>query len=296
VLSAESVGRERTAAARRGGWVTVALPALAYLGLTLGSAVMVAPFCWMLSTALKSPAEAFSYPPQWIPRTVTLENFERVWTAVPFGRYTFNSIFVAVSVMALELITASMAAYAFARLRFPGRDRLFLLYLATLMIPGQVTIIPNFILMRYMDWLDTYQGLIIPNAFTAFGTFLLRQAFLAMPGELEEAAKIDGCGYFGIYRRIILPLAGPALATLAILSFQGSYNAYFWPLVVVSSDEMWTLPLALRLFTGSAGLYATDWWLVMAGASIAVAPMLVIFVLAQKYFVRGIVLTGMGGR
>jgi multiple sugar transport system permease protein len=295
VLTAESAGRARTAARGR-RWAALGLRALAYLGLALGSVLMVAPFFWMLSTAVKSPSEAFSYPPQWVPHTVTLENFERVWTAVPFGRYTFNSIFVALSVMLLELLTASMAGYAFARLRFPGRDRLFLLYLATLMIPGQVTIIPNFILMRYIDWLDSYQGLIIPNAFTAFGTFLLRQAFLAMPTELEEAAKIDGCGYLGIYWRIILPLAGPALATLAILSFQGSYNAYFWPLVVISSDQMWTLPLALRLFTGSAGMYATDWWLVMAGASIAVAPMLLVFVLAQKYFVRGIVLTGMGGR
>lgn len=278
------------------GWTPIALRALAYLALTLGSVVMVAPFAWMLSTALKPPADAFVYPPQWIPASITFENFERVWTSVPFGRYTFNSVFVALSVMLLELLTASMAAYAFARLRFPGRDRLFLLYLGTLMIPGQVTIIPNFVLMRYMDWLDTYAGLIVPNAFTAFGTFLLRQVFLTMPGELEEAAKIDGAGYFGIYTRIILPLAGPGMATLAILSFQGSYNAYFWPLIVISSDSMWTLPLALRLFTGASGMYATDWWLVMAGASIAVAPMLVIFTAAQKYFVRGIVLTGMGGR
>lgn len=283
-----------TRARRR--WVPIALRVLAYVALVLGSVLMIAPFAWMISTALKPPGEAFAYPPQWIPSRITFENFQRVWTAVPFGRYTFNSIFVALAVMVLELITASMAGYAFARLRFPGRERLFLLYLATLMIPGQVTVIPNFILMRYMDWLDTYQGLIIPNAFTAFGTFLLRQAFLAMPGELEEAAKIDGAGYFGIYTRIILPLAGPALATLAILSFQGSYNAYFWPLVVISSDHMWTLPLALRLFTGAAGMSDTDWWLVMAGATIAVAPLIVVFMLMQKYFVRGIVLTGMGGR
>jgi multiple sugar transport system permease protein len=292
----EAAARSMPTARARGGWVPVALRVLAYLALLLGSVVMIAPFAWMISTALKPPGEAFAYPPQWIPSRITFENFERVWTTVPFGRYTFNSIFVALAVMVLELITASMAGYAFARLRFPGRERLFLLYLATLMIPGQVTVIPNFILMRYMGWLDTYQGLIIPNAFTAFGTFLLRQAFLSMPGELEEAAKIDGAGYFGIYTRIILPLAGPALATLAILSFQGSYNAYFWPLVVVSSDQMWTLPLALRLFTGTAGMSATDWWLVMAGATIAVAPMIAVFMAMQKYFVRGIVLTGMGGR
>jgi multiple sugar transport system permease protein len=292
----EAATRALPTASARGGWAAVALRVAAYVALTAGSLVMIAPFVWMVSTALKPPSEAFAYPPQWVPSRITFENFQRVWTSVPFGRYTFNSIFVALAVMVLELVTASMAAYAFARLRFPGRNRLFVLYLATLMIPGQVTVIPNFILMRYLGWLDTYQGLIIPNAFTAFGTFLLRQAFLAMPGELEEAAKIDGCGFFGIYTKIILPLAGPALATLAILSFQGSYNAYFWPLVVISSDRMWTLPLALRLFTGTAGMSATDWWLVMAGATIAVTPMLIIFVTMQKYFVRGIVLTGMGGR
>jgi multiple sugar transport system permease protein len=284
------------AAAGRSRLADRLLRLLAYLGLALGSIAMVAPFAWMLSTALKPPGEAFVYPPQWLPSRITLENFRRVWTAVPFGRYIANSLFVAVSVMLLELVTASLAAYAFARMRFPGRDRLFLLYLATLMIPGQVTVIPNFILMRYLDWLDTYTALIIPHAFTAFGTFLLRQSFLAMPRELEEAAKMDGAGHVAIYWRIILPLAGPALATLAILSFQGSYNSFFWPLVVISSDTMWTIPLALRLFTGSAGLYATDWWLVMAGAAIAVTPMLIVFVAAQKYFVRGIVLTGMGGR
>jgi multiple sugar transport system permease protein len=283
-------------AAGRSLWAPRLLRALAYVGLTLGAVVMVAPFVWMLSTALKPPGEAFAYPPQWVPSRITFENFERVWTSVPFGRYIFNSLFVALSVMLLDLVTASLAAYAFARMQFPGRDRLFLLYLATLMIPGQVTVIPNFILMRYAGWLDTYAALIIPHAFTAFGTFLLRQSFLAMPRELEEAAKMDGAGHFGIYWRIILPLAGPALATLAILSFQGSYNSFFWPLVIISSDSMWTIPLALRLFTGNAGMYATDWWLVMAGASIAVTPMLLIFMAAQKYFVRGIVLTGMGGR
>src|SRR5437870_1066459 len=159
-------------AARRTGWTPSLLRLFAYAGLTLGSVVMVAPFVWMLSTALKPPGEAFAYPPVWIPSRITLENFQRVWTAVPFGRYIFNSLFVALSVMLLDLMTASLAAYAFARMQFPGRERLFLLYLATLMIPGQVTVIPNFILMRYLGWLDSYTALIIPHAFTAFGTFL----------------------------------------------------------------------------------------------------------------------------
>ncbi len=292
-VAAPPVARRRSFSRRLQSGVVLLI---SYLLLTAGALVMVAPFLWMLSTALKEPGRAFSYPPEWLPIPATTENFVRVLTRVNFGRYIANSLGVALATMTLEVLTSSLAAYAFARLRFPGRDRLFLLYLGTLMIPGQVTVIPNFILMRLIGWVDTYQGLIIPNAFTAFGTFLLRQYFLTLPPELEEAAKIDGCGFFQIYRLIVLPLSGPALATLAILAFMGSYNAFFWPLVMISSEEKWTIPLALRFFTGQAGFYASDWWLIMAGASIAVVPMLLVFVVAQKYFVQGIVLTGMGGR
>ncbi|MGH2560496.1 MAG: carbohydrate ABC transporter permease [Thermomicrobiales bacterium] len=254
---------------------------------------MVAPFLWMASTAFKDPGAAFDYPPRWIPRPPTLESFREVWTLVPYDRYLFNSAFVAICVTAGEVVTSALAAYAFARLRFPGRDAMFLLYLATLMIPGQVTIIPNFILMRYLGWINTYQGLIIPTAFTALGTFLLRQYFLSIPRELEEAARVDGASYFEVWWRIIMPLSSPALATLAVFSFMGSWNSFLWPFVMVSTSEMRTLTVALRSFQTD---YGTEWGLLMAGSLIAMVPMVVIFLAAQKYFVRGIATTGFGGR
>ncbi len=266
---------------------------LAYLVLSAGALLMIGPFVWMVSTAFKGAEAAFAFPPEFVPRPFTLRNFAEVGTIVPFGRYLFNSAFVATMITVSELVTASLAAYAFARLRFPGRDALFLLYLGTLMIPGQVTLIPNFVLMRYLGWLNTYQALIVPAAFTAFGTFLLRQFFLTIPRELEEAARIDGCSYFGVYRRIILPLSGPALATLGVFSFMGAWNAFLWPLVMISDKDMRTLTVALRSFQTE---YGTEWTYLMAGSTIALIPILVLYVIAQKYFVRGIALTGLGGR
>lgn len=265
----------------------------AYAVVTLGAVLMIAPFLWMLSTAFKGGGVIFDYPPSWMPSPVTLENFREVWTVVPFGRYLFNSLFIAVCVTIGEVLTSALAAYAFARLRFPGRDALFLMYLATLMIPGQVTVIPNFILMRYLGWINTYQGLIIPTAFTAFGTFLLRQYFLSIPRELEEAARVDGAGYFEIWWRIIMPLASPAIATLGVFSFMGAWNSFLWPFIMVSTSEMRTLTVALRSLQTE---YGTEWGMMMAGSLIAMLPMLAIFLSAQRYFVRGIATTGFGGR
>lgn len=266
---------------------------LAYLIVTLGAVIMVAPFLWMLSTAFKGGGNIFDYPPTWIPDPVTYEHFREVWTVVPFGRYLFNSLFIAVCVTLGEVLTSALAAYAFARLRFPGRDAIFLMYLATLMIPGQVTIIPNFILMRYLGWINTYEGLIIPTAFTAFGTFLLRQYFLSIPRELEEAARVDGASYFQVWWRIIMPLASPAIATLGVFSFMGAWNSFLWPFIMVSTSDMRTLTVALRSLQSE---YGTEWGMMMAGSLIAMLPMLVIFLFAQRYFVRGIATTGFGGR
>ena len=265
---------------------------LAYLVVSLGALIMIVPFLWMASTAFRG-GSAFQYPPTWIPDPFSLDNFREVWTIVPFGRYLFNSLFVAVCITIGEVLTSSLAAYAFARLRFPGRDAIFLMYLATLMIPGQVTIIPNFILMRYLGWINTYEGLIIPTAFTAFGTFLLRQYFLSIPRELEEAARVDGASYFQVWSRIIMPLASPAIATLAVFSFMGAWNSFLWPFIMVSTSEMRTLTVALRSFQTD---YGTEWGLMMAGSLIAMLPMVVIFLAAQRYFVRGIATTGFGGR
>ncbi len=265
---------------------------LTYLAVSLGAVLMIVPFLWMASTAFKG-GSAVDYPPTWIPDPIALDNFREVWTIVPFDRYLFNSLFVAVCVTFGEVLTSSLAAYAFARLRFPGRDAMFLMYLATLMIPGQVTIIPNFILMRYLGWINTYEGLIIPTAFTAFGTFLLRQYFLSIPRELEEAARVDGASYFQVWSRIIMPLASPAIATLAVFSFMGAWNSFLWPFIMVNTSDMRTLTVALRSFQTD---YGTEWGLMMAGSLIAMLPMLVIFLAAQRYFVRGIATTGFGGR
>lgn len=175
-----------------------------------------------------------------------------------------------------------------------GRDALFLLYLGTLMIPGQVTIIPSFILMRYLDWINSYQGLIVPTMFTALGTFLMRQYFRSIPRELEEAARIDGAGYFQTWWRVILPLSAPALATLAVFSFVGSWNSFLWPFIMVSTPEMRTLPVALRAFQTEYGVI--EWGPLMAGSTIAAVPMIIVFLLAQRHFVRGITMSGFGGR
>ncbi|HEV8635489.1 MAG TPA: carbohydrate ABC transporter permease [Chloroflexota bacterium] len=267
--------------------------ALAYLGLLLGSVVMLVPFLWMISTSLKADREVFAYPPIWVPAEILWSNYPRVLELLPFRRYLINTTFVAATVTVLEVVTSSLAAYAFARLSFPGRDKLFLLYLGTLMVPGQVTIIPNFLLMSWLGWTNSYLALIIPAAFTAFGTFLLRQFFLSIPVELEQAARIDGCSYFGIYRHIILPLSGPALATLAIFAFMSQWNAFLWPLIVTHSDNYRTLTVGLSYFRDE---FATQFNYLMAGTVMNVIPVLCVFAVLQRYFVRGIALTGITGR
>lgn len=267
--------------------------ALGYLGLALVGLTTVAPFLWMISTSLKLPGQVFIFPPELIPDPVVWTNYATVWQVVPFGSFFVNTLFVATTVTVLHVVTCTSAGYAFARLRFPGRDRLFFMYLGTMMIPGQVTLIPAFVLMKYLGWIDTYLALIIPPIFGAFGTFLLRQFFLSIPVELEDAARIDGSGYLGLVLRIILPLSGPAVATLAIFTFMAQWNSFLWPLIVTNSPSMMVISVGLRFFQGS---YYTDWPKLMAAASMALVPVLIVFVLGQKYFVRGITLTGITGR
>jgi multiple sugar transport system permease protein len=264
-----------------------------HLLLITGSVVMLVPFAWMLSTSLKEPGDVFIYPPQWIPQPVQWENYQETVTVMPFGRFYLNSAIQAVSVTVLQLLTASLAAYAFARLRFRGRDLLFMLYLATMMIPFPVTMIPNFVIVRYLNWIDTFRALILPPAFSAFSTFLLRQYFMSIPVEMDDAARVDGASSFRIWWQIILPLSGPALATLAIFTFLGQWNSFLWPLIVTNSEKMRTLPVGLATFQGQ---YSVQWHLLMAGSVIAVLPILVIYIAGQRWFVRGITLTGMGGR
>ncbi|MGC9335574.1 MAG: carbohydrate ABC transporter permease, partial [Anaerolineae bacterium] len=264
-----------------------------HLLLIMGSVAMLLPFAWMLSTSLKEPGDVFIYPPQWIPQPVRWENYKETVTVMPFGRFYLNSAIQAISVTALQLVTASLAAFAFARLRFRGRDLLFMLYLATMMIPFPVTMIPNFVIMRYLNWIDTFRALILPPAFSAFSTFLLRQYFMSIPMEMDDAARVDGASSFRIWWQIILPLSDPALATLAIFTFLGQWNSFLWPLIVTNSEKMRTLPVGLATFQSQ---YSVQWHLLMAGSVIAVLPILFIYIVGQKWFVRGITLTGMGGR
>jgi multiple sugar transport system permease protein len=271
-------------------WVRAAV---CYVGLSAGAVVMLVPFVWMVSTSLKTSAAIFVYPPEWVPDPVVWKNYVDVVHIMPFLRYLLNTVFVSGSVTVLQLLVSSLAAYAFARLRFPGRDKLFLAYLATLMVPGQVTLIPNFLIVKYLGWIDTYQALIIPQIFSAFGTFLLRQFFLTIPRELEDAARIDGASALGFFRKILLPLSGPALATLGVFTFTAQWNNFLWPLIVINDAEMRTLTVGLRALVGQ---FTVQYQLLMAGTVISLVPMVVVFLLAQRYFVRGIALTGLGGR
>ncbi|MBI5877302.1 MAG: carbohydrate ABC transporter permease [Chloroflexi bacterium] len=267
-----------------------------HLLLIAGAAVMVMPFLWMISTSLKSQAEALTYPPQWIPTEFAWSNYARAWQAAPFPRYFLNSGIVAVAVTLGELATGALAAYAFARLRFPGRDALFTIYLGSMMIPHQMTIIPSFLLLNTLGeispalGLDSYFALIAPFLASAFGVFLLRQSFLTIPNDLEDAAILDGCGRLGFLWRIVLPLSRPALATLALFAFMGNWNSYLWPLIVTNSNSMRTVQIGLRYFVGQEG--ASQWGLLMAAAVFVSIPVVVLYLFVQKQFVQGIAATG----
>lgn len=263
-----------------------------YILLIMGGLVMIVPFAWMISTSLKSGQYVLSMPPQLIPNPATLDSYRRIFELYPIGRMLFNSLFVAGLTTIGQLITCSMAAYAFARLKFRGHNFVFLLYLATLMVPFQVTITPLFILMRIFGWINTYQGLILPGVFSAFGTFMLRQAFMTIPTEYEEAAYMEGASPLTIFLKIILPLSKPALATLSVFAFMGSWNSFMWPLFIVREETLMTLPVGLATLQGR---WLTEWNLVMAGAVITVLPMLLLYLFAQKYLVQGYVMSGLKG-
>ncbi|MDD3012070.1 MAG: carbohydrate ABC transporter permease [Candidatus Gastranaerophilales bacterium] len=264
---------------------------LAYIILTLGAVSMLVPFLWMLATSLMTQKQIFAYPPVLIPNPIAIDNYFKVSQAIPIAKYFLNSTIVAVLTTAGQIIVSAMAAYAFARLKFKGRDALFLIILATMMIPPQVNIIPLFFVMREFHWIDTYYALIIPGLFGGFGIFLLRQWFKGMPIELEDAAKIDGCNPFQTFWKIALPLALPVIATLGIFTFITTWNSFIWPLIVTNSDYMRTLPVGLAVFKGSFR-ESTEWGQLMACAVISVIPVIGVFLLGQKYFVKGIMMGG----
>jgi multiple sugar transport system permease protein len=268
--------------------------------------VMVFPLLWMVSSSVKSQAELFRLPPQLLPDEWNFANYTEAWRAAKFSRYAVNSLFVSVTGTLLTLIVCAMAAYAFSKLHFRGRDAIFWLVLASQMIPGIVTLIPSFIAIKNMplaggnDWLgrgghgllNSYAGLIIPGVGGAFGVFLLRQFFVTVPDDLLDAARVDGAGEFSIFARIVLPLAKPALAALSIFTFQGYWNDFVWPLVITTDDSYRTIQLGLTVFRQR---FSTEWGPLMAGVTIATVPMVVVFLAAQRYFVSGIALTGLKG-
>lgn len=263
-------------------------------GMVLAASAFLFPFFWMVSNALRPDGEVFTVPPHLLPSRVQWHNFVEAWLYLPFGRFFANSAFVAGSITAIVLVVSTLAGYAFARLRFPGRGMLFLLYLATLMVPQAVIVIPLFLMMSAVGWIDSYQALILPMAFSSFGTFLMRQFFLGIPKELEEAALIDGASHLRILVSIMLPLSRSALGLLALFTFTGQWNAFLWPLIVVNGPDHATLPLGLTLFQGQQG---TQWNYMMAGATIAMAPGLTLTVLMQRYIFSGIAIgSGFGGR
>jgi multiple sugar transport system permease protein len=259
--------------------------------LSIGAIIMVVPFVWMLVTSLESTAQAFSIPPSFIPNPFMWGNYPQSFNALPFDLAYMNSAIVAVSVTFFQLITCSMAAYAFARIQFPGREIIFFAFLATMMIPFQLTIIPIFLTMKELGLLDTLLSLILPPAlFSAFGVFLLRQFILGLPLELEEAAIVDGANRWKIFWQIIMPLLRAPLAALGIFAFIGQWNDFFRPLIMLNTPSNFTVPLMLSQFRGQ---YATEWTLVMAGSVIAVLPLLIVYILAQRHIIRGIAMTGL---
>jgi multiple sugar transport system permease protein len=265
---------------------------IAYIILTFGALTMIIPFLWMISTSLKFLREVFTFPPSFFGERLVWENYLKISDRFPFGLFFLNSIKVTFIVVAVQLLTSAMAGFAFARLKFPFRDSIFTLYLATLMVPYHVTLVPIFVIMRYFDWIDTHYSLIIPNLVSAYGTFLMRQFFLTIPEELVDSAKIDGCTPFGVFWRIFMPLCKPALATLGVFNFMWTWNDFIRPLIFINSIPKMTIPLGLSTMQG---MYSTDWPVLMAGTFISLLPVLAAFLFAQEYFVQGVTLSGLKG-
>ena len=266
---------------------------LLHIILLIGACIMALPFVWMLLSSLKDLSQVFIVPPKWIPDPFVWSNFKTSLTALPFGGAYFNSFYINIIVVASQLFTCSMAAYAFAKIRFPFREPLFVLFLATMMVPGQVTIIPLYLMMKSIGWLDSHLSIIVPAAlFNAFGVFLLRQFFRGIPKEMEEAAIVDGANRWTIYARIMLPLVKPALSALGIFTFLGMWNSFFYPLIFLNTPEKFTVPMMLNLYRG---MYSTDWTLMMAGASIALIPVLIVYIIGQRYIIEGVTLSGIKG-
>lgn len=262
-----------------------------YIALTIGLIITLMPFIWMLLGSFKTQGELLQRPITWWPEQATLDNYSRWLTQLDYGQFFFNSVVVALVVVLGNIAFCSMVAYALAKMQFPGKKVLFVLVLLTLMVPGVVTLVPMFVLVANMGLVNTYPALILPFLAGPLGVFLMRQFIMGVPDALLEAARIDGAGEFRIFLRIVMPQCGPAIATLAILTFLGSWNNFLWPLVVAQTEKLYTLPVALSLY--SVGSNGTFYGLLMAGSVLVVTPILILFLFLQRYFVQGIAMTGL---
>lgn len=265
---------------------------LAYLLATILAVLFLFPFFWMIIGSLKDFRGFYDYPPSFVPNPVQWENYAEVVRLIPLFRYIINTLLMAAAITVCQLISSSTAGFAFATLRFRGKEVIFMIFLAGLMVPFTVVLIPLFLIIRLFGLIDTYAALVLPFVFTPFGIFLMRQFFMGVPRSLFESAKIDGASTFGIYARIYLPLSGPVMATLGILAFVFFYNNLIWPLIVINTEALKTVSVGLLSFTGREG---TSPHLIMAGATVSVVPTIVLFIVLQKYFVEGITVTGLKG-
>ena len=263
-----------------------------YVVLVVLLGVVLLPFIWMLSSSLKHDTEVLTVPIQWVPTTFVWSNYARIWTQIPMAGYLLNSAILAVVITSLQVLTGSFAAYGFSKVRFPGRDALFLAYIATIAVPWQAYMIPQYVLMQKAGLTNTFTALILLQAFGAFGVFLMRQYYMTIPDELNEAARLDGLTDYGIWARIILPLSKPALASLALLTFVNTWNDYMGPFIYLSSNDLWTVQIGLRSFIGQ---YSAQYAMIMTGSVISIVPILVIFLAGQRYFISGIATSGMKG-
>ena len=286
----ETVMLERKAASARRKRITGKI--FLYAALAVLTVIFVFPFIWMLLSALKTDTQIFAYDAKFFPDPPRWRNFVDAFRMIPLGRYYLNSLFVSGVIVTAQVITSAMSGYVFARLFFPFKNLIFILYLGVMMIPAQATIIPLFIIMRKLGLIDTYAALILPFLAYPYGAFLLRQFFMTIPGDLEDAARIDGYSRFWMLFKIFIPLSKPALFTLAMLSFMWNWNSFFWPLVVTNTSSRYTVQVGLAMLKTELHM-AGSWGLLMAATVITIIPVLVFLIMAQKYIVKGISLTGL---
>ena len=263
-----------------------------YILLIALTLITLLPLIWMLSASFKLSTEVFSNPIRWIPETFHWDNYLKIWEKVDFALFTKNSAKLTILVTIIQLFTCSFAAYGFTKCKFPGRDTLFLCYVSTIAIPWQIFMLPQYIMMQKFNLVDSHLGYVLLSSFAAFGVFLLRQFFLGIPNELLEAARIDGLSEYGIYFRIVLPLAKPAMATLAIFTFVNVWNDFMGPMIYFNSESNKTIPLGIRMFVGQ---YSTDYQLIMAASVVSLIPVIIMYAFCQRYFVQGIASSGLKG-